>query len=295
MDFENISLFYHDPAIAAHGASVALDFSSPGAAWETLHKHYQPFYIYLFFYTTMWFLFAAVGVFFIFIEHSEWLEKDKIHKNYPKHTREDYWKVFMNLVLNFVCLLPAIVPGWPALNWLGLPWNTGAAGFPTLYELTWQMIFCLIVEDFVQYFLHGLLHTKFLYQNVHKIHHEYNVVFAFAGIYAHPVETFFLGIATFAPILILRPHMFTFYLWVCLRWMDAAFEHSDYLIPGYKFLADWVPFYGGIAFHTTHHAGFSCNYASRFTYLDKLFGTYSHPRTDTVNESDVYGPSKKTQ
>jgi sterol desaturase/sphingolipid hydroxylase (fatty acid hydroxylase superfamily) len=62
---------------------------------------------------------------------------------------------------------------------------------------------------------------------------------------------------------------------------------------GYKFLADYLPFYGGIAFHSTHHAGFSCNYASRFTWLDKLFGTYSDPRDDTnIKKQDI---SKKTK
>jgi hypothetical protein len=95
MDLANLSAIYFNPEIAvcllfnhlafahfvqAHGSLVPLDFSSFGSAWETLHKHYQPFYVYLFFYSTMWILFAAVGVFFIFIEHFEWLESSKIHK-----------------------------------------------------------------------------------------------------------------------------------------------------------------------------------------------------------------------
>jgi hypothetical protein len=66
--------------LQAHGGSVPIDFSSCGALWESLHKHFQPFHIYLFFYTTMWVLFTAVGVVFIAIEHSEWLETSKIHK-----------------------------------------------------------------------------------------------------------------------------------------------------------------------------------------------------------------------
>jgi len=56
--------------------------------------------------------------------------------------------------------------------------------------------------------------------------------------------------------------------------MDAVLEHSGYYI--------WnplhaLPFYGGIVFHDYHHTGFTTNYASRFSFLDRLFGTYKEP------------------
>lgn len=36
-----------------------------------------------------------------------------------------------------------------------------------------------------------------------------------------------------------------------------------------------VPFYGGARFHDFHHMNFIGNYASTFTWWDKLFGTDS--------------------
>jgi hypothetical protein len=48
----------------------------------------------------------------------------------------------------------------PALNWLGLQWDTGAEGFPSLFTLAWQMIVCLVVVFFVHY---AMLETFFFF------------------------------------------------------------------------------------------------------------------------------------
>lgn len=72
------------------------------------------------------------------------------------------------------------------------------------------------------------------------------------------------------------------YVWIVLRSYDANIEHC-----GYDLSRDfhWIPFYGGTAFHDKHHTSFNYNFASRFTYLDKLFGTYK--------ESDTPAPVQK--
>lgn len=35
-----------------------------------------------------------------------------------------------------------------------------------------QIAFYFVIEDFVFYWGHRLLHTKWLYQHVHSVHHE---------------------------------------------------------------------------------------------------------------------------
>eukprot|EP01126_Amoeba_proteus_P012441 TRINITY_DN15124_c0_g1_i9.p1 TRINITY_DN15124_c0_g1~~TRINITY_DN15124_c0_g1_i9.p1 ORF type:complete len:101 (-),score=10.49 TRINITY_DN15124_c0_g1_i9:45-347(-) len=96
--------------------------------------------------------------------------------------------------------------------------------------------------------------------------------FALTATYAHPLETVILGLATFCPAVILRDfHLFTFYTWVLLRSLDANIEHC-----GYDFHRHFtfIPLYGGTIFHDKHHTTFNYNFASKFTYLDKIFGTY---------------------
>jgi len=150
--------------------------------------------------------------------------------------------------------------------------------FPSLPVVIIHLIVCLYVEDIGHYIAHRILHIPFMYKNIHKKHHEFQVTFAMAGNYADPLETLFLSVATFLPIVIIpKLHLFTFYLWILVRWLDAALEHS-----GYDIVPHWLPYHGGTTFHDYHHTQFTCNFGSRFTYLDKnflvLMGTRPNPR-----------------
>jgi len=87
---------------------------------------------------------------------------------------------------------------------------------------------------------------------------------------------------TFAPALLIRPHFFTFYCWFVLRQLDAVLTHSGYEFPWLPF--NLIPFYGGTSFHDYHHKAFSCNYASRFTWLDKIFNTYRDPPDEAIKK-----------
>jgi len=119
-----------------------------------------------------------------------------------------------------------------------------------------------------------MLHWPIFYQRVHKLHHTFSTPFGLAAAYAHPVEVVVLGIATFMGPLIVRPHFFTFYCWILFRQLEAVGTHCGYEIPN---PLDMLPFYGGVVPHDYHHKSFIYNYGSRFTYLDKLFGTYKEP------------------
>lgn len=245
---------------------------TPAALWGALLACYQPFALFLAFYSAMTLCYWASGLAFAFAESRRWawLDARKIHAAY--NTRADYVRCLENLALNYsLVILPALVPGWPVLVAL-LPMDV--ASFPTLATFVWHLWLCWLGEDVMQYFFHRLLHVPWLYKRVHKLHHEYQVPFALSGSYAHPVEVVFLAICTFVPALLLRPHMSTFLAWIWLRQMDAVLEHCGYDLPNPLHA---LPFYGGVLFHDYHHTGFTTNFASRFTYLDRLLGTYRDP------------------
>ena len=46
----------------------------------------------------------------------------------------------------------------------------------------------MIIEDFLFFFIHKLLHTKYLYKKIHKIHHEYYSPMPLTAFYSHPLE-----------------------------------------------------------------------------------------------------------
>ncbi|KAK2428503.1 sterol 4-alpha-methyl-oxidase 2-2 [Trifolium repens] len=137
-----------------------------------------------------------------------------------------------------------------------------------------QIMFYFILEDFIFYWGHRILHTKWLYKHVHSVHHEYATPFGLTSEYAHPAEILFLGFATIFGPAITGPHLITLWLWMVLRVLETGEAHSGYHFPWSP--SNFFPLYGGTDFHDYHHRLLytkSGNYSSTFTYMDRIFGT----------------------
>lgn len=170
----------------------------------------------------------------------------------------------------FVCvMLPLIVVGSGALSLLGVTLDPDS--MPSAGTIAVQTAYFFLVEDFGNYWLHRALHTPWLYQAVHRVHHEHDAPFALAATYAHPVEVVVLGLPTFAGPLAVGPHLLTLWVWVLLRNYEAIDIHSGYELPAAaNRVAGWI---AGAAHHDYHHAHYSGNFASVFTWCDRLYGT----------------------
>lgn len=142
---------------------------------------------------------------------------------------------------------------------------------PSWYTVIYVCIISLILEDFYFYWMHRLLHHKFLYKYIHKIHHEYTAPFGFCAEYAHPVETLVLGIGSVIGPLLYADHYFTIIIWLILRVFQTVEAHSGYDFPWSP--RYYIPLWGGAKFHDMHHKVSNCNYASTFTIWDRVFGT----------------------
>lgn len=91
--------------------------------------------------------------------------------------------------------------------------------------------------------------------------------------YAHPLETLILGTGFFIGIVVFCNHVVLLWAWVICRLMETIDVHSGYDVPLNPL--HLVPFYAGARFHDFHHMNFIGNYASTFTWWDRLFGTDS--------------------
>jgi len=70
-------------------------------------------------------------------------------------------------------------------------------------------------------------------------------------------------------------HIVTVYIWVTLRLLQAVDAHSGYDFPWS--LHNWIPLWGGAAWHDKHHELFLGNYASSFRWWDIIMNTRAVP------------------
>lgn len=134
---------------------------------------------------------------------------------------------------------------------------------PTFWILLRDLVVSYLIFDVSFYTLHRLLHSKYLYKRIHKIHHEWKSPIGVAGIYAHPTEHLItnMGSTVLGP-LILSSNVCTLWIWVAITTITTITDHS-----GYHF-----PFLKSPEFHDHHHVFFTECYGTA-GLMDFIFRT----------------------
>lgn len=135
-----------------------------------------------------------------------------------------------------------------------------------------QIVAVLLIDDIYFYIWHILMHkNKFLYQKIHKIHHRANTPFPSEYLYVHPIEWMVGMIGPFLGIFLLGGvHLYSFWMMLLIRNLHELDIHSG-LKSGA--LTKYFPFSGTNEHHDMHHAYLDGNYASAFSFWDKIFKT----------------------
>ena len=115
-----------------------------------------------------------------------------------------------------------LYPAWAAMG--------GRAGspLPSAFEVLWQLVACVLIQDTIFYWSHRALHIPRLFRAIHVKHHTFRHVRGHASEYAHPVEAIGNLIAFMLPAILLGSHLFTFGIWVLIRVVETVEAHSGY-------------------------------------------------------------------
>jgi fatty acid hydroxylase domain-containing protein 2 len=183
------------------------------------------------------------------------------------------WKCWRQSIINHFIVIPLVLyvlyPFFVEQTVSMKPQN-----FPCAKEMLCHLIVCVIVEDFMFYWSHRILHTPFLYKRFHKQHHEFTVLTgcSLAAEYTHPVESL---VGNILPVM-LGPlltccHLSTLALWIVIRMLKTCDAHS-----GYRF--KYSPF--SFCFplnpaerHDFHHETGKGSFGSFFLVWDAWCGT----------------------
>ena len=147
--------------------------------------------------------------------------------------------------------------GWAGLRFDG-PW-------PTLFTNVWQIAVAYLGYDFMFYWSHRLLHTKYFYLRIHKQHHEFRTPVGHSASYQHPIEGAMQLLAWYLPIgfagmLKGDLHVSTLFFYNAFRWLETVDAHSGFNFPFSPF--SFIKIFAGALFHDYHHSG------------DGFFGNY---------------------
>lgn len=190
-----------------------------------------------------------------------------------KRSLSELFKCYKDVALNNFILVagPLIAVSFPSFKWIGV---RTSLPLPSKWEIISQLVVYFMIEDYTHYWLHRVLHTRWGYEKIHFMHHEYSAPIGFAAPYAHWAEILILGIPTFLGPALVPCHMITLWLWTVLRQVEAIDTHTGYNFPWS--LTKFIPFYGGAEHHDYHHyvgRQSQSNFASVFTYCDYIYGT----------------------
>ena len=154
-----------------------------------------------------------------------------------------------------------------------------------------RLLCYLVIGDFGQYWIHRLLHAKYIWR-IHKWHHAPTYMYWLAGVRATVPQQAFVN----------TPHMVAFTVlefspwWMALAITLLHIFQNDWMHLNVSWRLKWMewllvtPHY-----HHIHHSSkpehYLANLGILFTVWDRLFGTYVDP--DEVKEPLSFGIGEK--
>ncbi|XP_055523517.1 fatty acid hydroxylase domain-containing protein 2-like isoform X2 [Wyeomyia smithii] len=147
---------------------------------------------------------------------------------------------------------------------------------PTFPTVVWQLLACIVIEEFGFYYSHRLLHAGRIYKFIHKQHHEWTAPISITAMYSHPLENILSNLLPIgAGVYATGCHIAVAWLWFMLAIANTLHVHSGY----------HLPFLPSPEQHDFHHLKFNQCYGV-LGFLDWLHGTNSLFMSSKQSERD---------
>ncbi len=146
---------------------------------------------------------------------------------------------------------------------------------PNYKTIIIQSLSLLVIDDFIYYWSHRLLHyNKVLLCTVHSVHHKVLKPIPISTYFIHSFELLMVSTGMAISTAIINPYIISYCIFVVLRITQDVKNHCGWDF-GYLDLFNWIPFHNTTKMHDNHHYKKRPVNMSNSLYLwDWLFGTY---------------------
>jgi sterol desaturase/sphingolipid hydroxylase (fatty acid hydroxylase superfamily) len=153
-----------------------------------------------------------------------WKGKDRTDHEANEWSWGHLFKVSSVLLVNQVTIIPL---------YLYSVWSWNAVRItrevPTAIEITHHFLMFAVIDELLFYYIHRLMHVKYLYKYIHKMHHEFRSPVGLAAIYCHPLEMLLANvIPLFGGFFVFDGHLFTLHVWTMFAIFGTQSHHSGY-------------------------------------------------------------------
>lgn len=138
---------------------------------------------------------------------------------------------------------------------------------PSFKYMCMMFYYNILINEILFYYSHRLLHFKYFYKRIHKMHHEFKFPNSFNAIYCHPIEFLFSNLVPFTfGLFLFKIELYFELIWIICACIGTQEHHSGYR-HNYIYSFDRNP-----NFHDAHHK-YSNSYFGTIGLLDYLHGT----------------------
>lgn len=125
-----------------------------------------------------------------------------------------------------------------------------------------------VATDGLLYWAHRILHRKWLFRHIHRVHHRWTCPTAFTSAAMHPVEFATYQSVMLVPLFFYPIPVVGLIAVLVYQNTIAMVDHSG------VDLRSWLPWQPPARFHDDHHVYFHVNYGQTLGVWDRLFGTW---------------------
>jgi Delta7-sterol 5-desaturase len=145
-------------------------------------------------------------------------------------------------------------------------WGYAYALFSFLLLFVWH--------DTFFYWTHRIMHHKFVFRHVHKLHHLSQDIGPLSTISFHPIEAVIQSLALFPLLLLVPIYTPVLVLYEIIQVIQAFYGHTGYELYPSGFTKHWL--FKHIAtstHHNYHHSRSGGHYGRYFTWWDRILKT----------------------